>query len=334
MPSPITLNAPAKINLFLNVLGLQEEVPYQDCSTILHRQSDDELTAAQALPTVTFHELSTIFLALSLSDTLTVELLPDVPGPHIEFTCSDPALSTADNLVVDAYHVFYRDVIFAPLSVRVHLEKRIPVQAGLGGGSSDAAAMLKALNKLHESPVSRMALQAIGASLGSDVPFFLSTTPLAHATGRGDILRPLPAIPPISVVLLKPSFGISTKAAYTWLDEADEYGEMPINPLISLLNRSPFDVTAITPHLYNDFEAVVFARHAVLDEAQWTLQEEMGLLSVHLSGSGPTLFGIMPPDWDDARKTQCLQEIQQRYPEPDWTVFMTESVSPPAFLAI
>ena len=334
MPSPITLNAPAKINLFLNVLGLQEEVPYQDCSTILHRQSDEELTASQELTTVTFHELSTIFLALSLSDTLTVELLPDVPGPHIEFTCSDPALCTSNNLVVDAYHVFYRQVIFAPLAVRVHLDKHIPVQAGLGGGSSDAAAMLKALNKLHENAISRMALQAMGASLGSDVPFFLSTTPLAHATGRGDILRPLPAIPPISVVLLKPSFGVSTKAAYEWLDSADEYGEMPINPLISLLSRSPFDVTAITSHLYNDFEAVIFPRYPQLDEAQWTLQEELGLLSVHLSGSGPTLFGITPPDWDDTRKTQCLTTLQQRYPSPDWDVFITESASPPAFLAV
>nr|MBA3846538.1 4-(cytidine 5'-diphospho)-2-C-methyl-D-erythritol kinase [Planctomycetota bacterium] len=169
-----TISAPAKVNLHLEVLG---------------RRGDG------------FHALETIFQTLELADEVSVEL---VPGPDgIVLTCDDPTLPTdARNLAWRAAEAFRAR---RPVAGRcdVHLRKRIPAGAGMGGGSSDAAAVLRALSALVSAPPSSDELAAIAAELGSDVPFFL-TGGTAHALGRGEIITPLADLPRLPLTVLKP----------------------------------------------------------------------------------------------------------------------------------
>ena len=156
---PLTLSAPAKINLGLHVLRKRTD-GYHDIETVLHR--------------------------IAWADTLTLR-----PSDRLEMTCSDPALPTdTDNLCLQAAHRL-ADRLGTSQGASIHLEKRVPYGAGLGGGSSDAATTLKGLQQLWEVDVPQEMLHEVAASVGSDVPFFLMETPAAYATGRGDRLTPL-----------------------------------------------------------------------------------------------------------------------------------------------
>ncbi|HYE07593.1 MAG TPA: 4-(cytidine 5'-diphospho)-2-C-methyl-D-erythritol kinase [Planctomycetota bacterium] len=186
-----TVAAPAKVNLHLDVLG---------------RRADG------------FHTLETIFQTLELADEVTVALSPGADG--IALTCDDPALpSDARNLAwraVDAFRAC------RPVAGRcdVHLRKRIPAGAGMGGGSSDAAAVLRALAALVPDPPSAGELAAMAAQLGSDVPFFL-TGGTAHALGRGEILTPLADLPRLALTVLKPPPPLPTPSVFAALTDAE-----------------------------------------------------------------------------------------------------------------
>ncbi|MGI8964486.1 MAG: 4-(cytidine 5'-diphospho)-2-C-methyl-D-erythritol kinase [Limisphaerales bacterium] len=177
-----------KVNMLLNVLGPREDG---------------------------FHELETVLHPINLHDTLTFEGIKN----GIQFTCSDPALPTdSKNLVYRAARNFLNQV---PLSdgVKIHLEKKIPLAAGLGGGSGNAATTLLGLNEFFNSPFSATQLQEMAAELGSDIPFFLQNKP-ALATGRGEKIQPLdffPALRGIYILLAHPGFGIPTAWAYQQL---------------------------------------------------------------------------------------------------------------------
>jgi 4-diphosphocytidyl-2-C-methyl-D-erythritol kinase len=193
---------------------------------------------------------------------------------------------------VKAYHLFYQETGFTPLSLHVYLEKNIPVAAGLGGGSSDAASMLMALNQLHEAAVP---LDQMAAQLGSDVPFFLYGG-TCLATGRGEEITPLPPVPPSEVVLLKPkAFGISAASAYQALREENGYVEKE------------------TGLYYNDFERVLFPQYPDLAWAKQTLLE-LECFETLLSGSGPTIFTLL-----DQPKIQ-QPKIEQAFPSETWQV--------------
>ncbi|CAA9273694.1 MAG: 4-diphosphocytidyl-2-C-methyl-D-erythritol kinase [uncultured Chloroflexi bacterium] len=191
--STLTVLAPAKVNLTLEVLRRREDG---------------------------FHEIRSVMQRITLCDELSVSHASD-----LHFECSDPALAGPDNLVYRAAALL-RAETGASLGARLRLVKRIPVAAGLGGGSSDAATTLAALDVLWQLRLPRERLLALAAQLGSDVPFFLAESPCALAEGRGELLTPLPSLPPRWLVLLKPDAGISAGAVYkafpacSWSDGA------------------------------------------------------------------------------------------------------------------
>lgn len=187
--SSLTALCPAKINLGLEVVG---------------RRPDG------------YHELVTIFQALSLADTLTVE-----PADELHLTCSEPALATAENLCLRAARAIQAEIGWAA-GARLHLTKRIPAAAGLGGGSSDAAAALRLLDRLWGARLPTARLAALALGLGADVPFFLNG-PTALATGVGEALAPLPAPSVTWLVLLRPAVDVTGKTArlYQALTPAD-----------------------------------------------------------------------------------------------------------------
>ncbi|HEY0257777.1 MAG TPA: 4-(cytidine 5'-diphospho)-2-C-methyl-D-erythritol kinase, partial [Candidatus Methylacidiphilales bacterium] len=170
--------APAKINLYLHIVG---------------RRPDG------------FHELETLMAPISLGDTLEIDLVPQ----GVEFTCSDPALSNAqDNLATRAAQLFLDEFKLAT-GVRIHLEKCVPVGAGLGGGSSDAAAVLLALRQLTKIDCLDSKLAELAARLGSDIPFFIYRQP-AICRGRGEIIEPVKLKESYQGLLVHPGFGVST----------------------------------------------------------------------------------------------------------------------------
>ena len=182
----IRLRAPAKLNLFLRVLG---------------RRADG------------YHEIETVFERLDLADALTFESHPDA----VCLTCTDPSLSCgADNLILKAAQLLQR-VSGTARGARIHLEKHIPIAAGLGGGSSDAAATLVGLNRLWGLGLDRAALQPLAAQLGSDVPFFLIDAPFAIGRGRGAACEPLPTSCRLTHVLVTPPHRLSTRDVYAGL---------------------------------------------------------------------------------------------------------------------
>jgi 4-diphosphocytidyl-2-C-methyl-D-erythritol kinase len=238
--------APAKINLYLHILG---------------RRPDG------------FHELETLMAPISLGDTLDLDLIAE----GIEFTCSDPALSDAkDNLATKAARVFLGEFKLAT-GVRIHLEKKVPVGAGLGGGSSDAAAVLLALRELTKIGCPDAKLAELAARLGSDIPFFIYRTP-AICRGRGEIIEPFTLTEKYQGLLIHPGFGVSTPWAYK------TYAQ---NPSQGAPGRTFADFT-----LRNDLEPPAFSKYPWLPTAKAWLQKQPEVLDALMSGSGSSVFAV------------------------------------------
>jgi 4-diphosphocytidyl-2-C-methyl-D-erythritol kinase len=181
-----------------------------------------------------------------------------------------------------------------PECFELAIHKKLPIGAGLGGGSADAGAVLRALNALAPHPLSEMELLQIAAPLGADVPFLTGTAPLALAWGRGERMLSLPPLPERSVVLVQPGFSVSTAEAYAWLDAAR--GEFaPIPGMIAHDRLATWETLA--PATVNDFEAVVGAHHAGLAGITESLHRS-GASIARMTGSGSTIYGIfaLPPD--------------------------------------
>jgi 4-diphosphocytidyl-2-C-methyl-D-erythritol kinase len=238
--------APAKINLYLHVTG---------------RRTDG------------FHELETLMVPISLGDLLDVELIP----AGIAFTCSDPALANAqDNLATMAARVFL-DEFKLETGVRIHLEKTVPVGAGLGGGSSDAAAVLLALRRLTGIKVEDARLAELAARLGSDVPFFIYGRP-AICRGRGEIIEPIVLRDVYQGLLVHPGFGVSTPWAYK------TYAQ---NPHPGDAGRTFPDFT-----MRNDLEPPAFSKYPWLAVAKAWFREQPEVLDALMSGSGSSVFAL------------------------------------------
>ena len=249
----------AKINLTLRVLGVRPDG---------------------------YHELSTTFQTLALHDTLTFTA---TRGPF-EIRCSDPACPVdRTNLVWRAAEEVWRASRRRgePEGIRVRLHKRIPLQAGLGGGSSDAAATLMALPELWRVRISAARLTRLAATLGADVPFFLSGG-TAFGLGRGDRLQSMDDIPPQWVVLVLPGFGVSTTDAYDWWDRqhagANEDFPSPSAWRVPVAFRRRDDVR-------NDLEGLVAERHPEIGEIVAELKRA-GAVHAAMSGSGSAVFGL------------------------------------------
>lgn len=266
----ITIPAPAKINLWLRIGDRQPSG---------------------------FHDLDTLFCALDLADTVMVQSALPETGIHLETDFAPPLRALpdlgpdADNLAVRAAAVFLARAGL-PADLRITLVKRIPAGGGLGGGSSDAAAVLRGLARLHPGAVPPVALHQLAADLGSDVPFFLAGRPVARGLGRGVDLLPVAAPPDRPVLLALPPLPIRTADAYQWLAHARDAGSTP-----SPAGRAPlkFPNGLTWEHLQeiarNDFEPVVFQRRPDLRFIR-DLMAQHGARPALLAGSGSTVFGV------------------------------------------
>lgn len=264
----MTRAAPAKINLGLHVL---------------RRRADG------------FHDVATVLVRIPWNDRLTVS---DDDADAFTFTCSDPALPTdARNLCVRAADALRAEAGRPLPGVHLHLDKHIPYGAGLGGGSSDAAATLELLDARWGLGLSRERLHALAAALGSDVPFFLGA-PAALATGRGEVLEPLrdadgePYRLPFPVVVVAPHVEVATAEAYRLVTPRAEG-----RPDLAALVRSN-DLGRWAEALRNDFQAPVEAAHPAIHFAREALLDA-GAAYASLSGSGGAVFALFESD-DDA----------------------------------
>ena len=261
-----------------------------------------------------YHDLNTIFQTVSLHDTIEASLIDD---PHMVVSCNDRSLPVNEsNLVIRAAKAL-QDHFGAERGARIRLRKRIPAQAGLGGGSADAAMTLLVLVKLWELNCGRDELMRIASRLGADVPFFFYGG-TAHATGIGEQIESLDDIEQTCLLILKPNANISTADAYRALDERS------LTSLISETILSTSQATADSDkidlaNLINDFEAVVFDLAPEIRRAKSALLKA-GADAALLAGSGSAVFGIF--DSEDAQR-RAIQAIEL---ETGWRVFPCKTV--------
>lgn len=242
-----------------------------------------------------YHELRTIFQSIALHDTLTIRA---ARGPF-RLTCDDPACPADDtNLIWRAAAHMWRAAgrRGAPRDVAIDLVKRIPMQAGLGGGSSDAAAALRALAKRWRVGESEM--RAAAVALGADVPYFLEGGSVL-GLDRGDLLFPLIDPPAAWVVLVLPDFGVSTKEAFGWFDK-----------VVGGPKRSALHLPAQI-ELVNDLEGPVVAHHPEIGRIISALRRQ-GASPAAMSGSGSAVFGLFPLRRDAVRAAKGLASASRR----------------------
>ena len=244
--------APAKINLSLKILNRREDG---------------------------FHEIETLIAPITLCDEITVDKRDSSSG--IEFHCDDPSVPKGgDNLVVRAANLFFETTKLTQ-GVSIGLKKKIPHSAGLGGGSSDTASALLALNELFETKLPREALAKMGETIGSDVPFFIFES-AAICKGRGEQVTPMKLQHRLSILLLKPAFAVSTAWAYSrWQDSREIPG-------VWYATQEFASQTFVS-----DLERPVFEKFVFLAQLKTWLLKQPEVGAALMSGSGSTVFTIM-----------------------------------------
>mmetsp|Transcript_27759 Transcript_27759/g.89552 ORF Transcript_27759/g.89552 Transcript_27759/m.89552 type:complete len:342 (+) Transcript_27759:54-1079(+) len=280
-PTPqwdLSLFSPAKVNLFLRVLGKRDDG---------------------------FHELASLFQAIDVGDVLRFGVLPS-SAVRDEIECDLPELPTDEsNLVTRAISLFRSRVPSAPF-VRCFLEKALPMEAGLGGGSSNAATALWAMNELSGRPATRNELIDWSADLGSDVTFFLGDTGTAYCTGRGEIVEPLkPLSGATELFVVKPrAVGLPTPLVFETLGKTLNYATLsPRDPRADLLQAFTSDAGPGPDDFVNDLEPPAFQVEPKLRDLKAKLTKYFPAGAM-MSGSGTALFAIL----DDAQRTDLDME--------------------------
>jgi 4-diphosphocytidyl-2-C-methyl-D-erythritol kinase len=240
-----------------------------------------------------YHQLETLFLRLALADDVLVRATDGARSLDAGGDVDPRQLGAPERNLAWRAAEAYAAVTGWPAGFAIELEKRIPVGGGLGGGSADAGAVLRALDAMAPAPLGEAALLAIAARLGADVPFLTSEHAYALGWGRGERLLGLPAPPEREVLLVLPSFAVNTAEAYGWLAaqrEANGVGGADVGVLDpDVLDQWP----TIARLASNDFEPVVAARHPMVEVALARLRQH-GCVPAMMSGSGSTLFGVLP----------------------------------------
>lgn len=245
-----------------------------------------------------YHDIETVFYPIGLCDALEF-VLPEVPAnkDFLVSTGINTGCNPEDNLVIKTLRKLHKEYTFPFL--KIHLHKAIPAGAGLGGGSSDSASLLKAINKHFELNISDQELKDTSLELGSDCPFFLEGVP-AIATGRGEILKPvIPYLDGYYLILLNPGVEINTREAY----QNCRPGK-PSESLSVLITRP---VTEWKGQILNDFEDFAFNKHPVISEIKAGLYNTGALFSL-MSGSGSSVYGIFreKPELPDKLKEYLI----------------------------
>ena len=246
-----------------------------------------------------YHSIETVFLRLDLSDDVRVRL---TDGRSLD--CAGPAIPAAGLGPVEKNLAFTAALAYAeaaswPVGFAIEIEKRIPVGAGLGGGSADAGGVLRAMDAMSPNPLGPRLIE-LAASLGADVPVMTIESPMALAWGRGERLFPLPVLEARPVAIVVPSFPVSTAEAYAWVS-GDRGAYVPAARVIAPDSLATWEeVVAVAD---NDFEAPVARRHPEIADIVDTLDSLDALISM-LSGSGSTVFGVFDEAPDFAAITR------------------------------
>ncbi len=268
-------NAYAKINLYLDITG---------------KRADG------------YHEIVSVMQSISLCDVLTL-VLTNNEGINITISGSDTSLPCDErNLVYKAAKAFCDATGNSP-HFDFHIDKRIPVCAGLAGGSTDAACALRLLNEAYGFPLTDSELSSIGAKLGADVPFCL-TGGTVLCTGIGEILEPLTSLPSYRIVLAIGGEGVSTPTAYGAIDALEDVQIHKCDNLLSAVKSKDF--ASLTASVYNVFEKVVLPHHSVAGKLKETLLDT-GAEGALMSGSGPSVFGFFD---DDAKAFTAAEKLR------------------------
>ena len=251
-----------------------------------------------------YHEVETVMTAVDLFDTVTVSRHP---GIRDELICDPPVTERPeDNLCVKALRVFFQELDVKEDFVTITLQKRIPTQAGLGGGSSDAAAVLRGLRTLYAPDMTDTRLEEMAAELGSDVPYFIRGGTTA-ATGRGERLAPLPPMPECWFVIVKPEESHSTAAMYAAIDSVK--AERGADSQCMRQGLAAGDLRQIAAGLSNDFQQVLPEGSAV--PAIVRLLREQGALNAQMTGSGSAVYGLFR---DRENAEAAVGVLKETYP--------------------
>lgn len=276
------LFAPAKINLSFQIKG---------------RRADG------------FHEIETLMTPISLADRLTIEESGNGES-SLDFSCDDPSLPVGDdNLAVRAVKLF-REATDTRKGINIVLEKKIPHGAGLGGGSSDAASTLLGLDELFGTGLQQKDLIDLAAQLGSDVPFFLVRS-AAICRGRGEIVKPTSLAAPLSVLLLKPDFGVPTAWAY---------GKWTASQQLPGIDYASQEFDGV--QFVNDLEHPVFEKFVLLGHLKTWLCQQPEVGAALMSGSGSTVFAILR----EAKGSVPLSERIRADIDPTMWMFAAETI--------
>lgn len=251
----------AKLNLTLDVLGKREDG---------------------------YHDIKSVMQAISIRDDVEIDIGTDAPW---RLECTAEGIPTDEtNLAWKAAKVYCQALHKNPGGIAIRIHKRIPSAAGLGGGSADAAAVLRALNRHYGDPLSVLALAELGAQVGSDVPFCVLCG-TAMAEGRGERLRKLPDMPECVFVVCKPDFSVSTPELYRKIDSV----AIPKHPDHMAMESALLagDLGKIADLIYNVFDPVVTAEHLELNYIK-SVCNSYGALGMQMTGSGSAVYAIMP----------------------------------------
>lgn len=275
MSGAFEIDAPAKTNLWLRILGKRDDG---------------------------FHEIDTRMVCLSLKDRLRLKWRDD---DKVELRCSDPSLPVGEeNLVVKAVRALEKYCGKA-FSVSIDLEKNIPSGAGLGGGSSDAAAVLRALNEMADLKLGEEELSGVAATIGSDIPFFVYGRP-CDCRGRGEVVVPVgESAGALSVFLCKPAFEISAAWAYKRYSESAEYDGFHYLPQVCAWGE-----------MVNDLERPVYEKFPVLGDMKNWLLKQPEVHAALLSGSGSTMLAVLK---EGISGEGIGERMQVRYGRSCWT---------------
>lgn len=260
-----------------------------------------------------YHNLQAVMQRIELSDNLTIE---PVAEDSIIVECTNKELENENNLAYKAA-LLLKKKFKVRQGVRIFIEKNIPIEAGLGGGSSDAATTLMNLNKLWGLKLKENQLIELASQIGSDVPFFIGEN-AALVEGIGDNVKPIRKSFSINLVLINPGFRVSTKWAYSVFDKQKPKikTKADINNLIKAIEKK--DIKEIANNLHNDFEPIITKKYRIVQDIKNNLLRN-DALNACISGSGPTVFGVFNSIYE-AR--EAFFKIQYDYP----FVFLTKTI--------
>jgi 4-diphosphocytidyl-2-C-methyl-D-erythritol kinase len=249
-----------------------------------------------------YHQLETLFQRIALADSVTVR----TGGAGRSLDCTGADTGPVERNLAWRSAVAFETAAGGPAKFQIEIEKRIPVGGGLGGGSADAAAVLRALNALAEQPLDAASLSAIAFSLGADVPYLLAPHALALGSGRGERLFPLEALPARQIVLAVPPFGVSSADAFGWF--AGQKALRHSGTRATLPVGRKLEWRMIAALAANDLEGVVTSHHPEIGALHDALRKS-GALLAQMTGSGSTVFGVF--DGTGATVASLVGEIQR-----------------------